>query len=70
MADHDDFEAQMDIETLQRAEKVLHDPGRMGRAKEFARRQSDVLKDQSEALQEFSKSKARTRRVFDGAVKR
>ena len=68
MADHDDFEAQMDIETLQRAEKVLHDPGRLGRAKEFAKRQSEALQDQSEALQEFSKT--RTRRVFDGAVKR
>ncbi len=37
----DEFEAQMDLETINRAREIEKNPGRMDRAKRFAEKKSD-----------------------------
>ena len=46
----DEFEAEMDLETLLRAEKINRDSGRLGRAKHFAERKAESFHDFAERI--------------------
>ena len=58
-----DFEAEQDLDTLVRAEKIRKDTGRVDRAKAFANKRADQLREMADGL---PKTEKKTR--FNGAV--